>query len=291
MQGMRGRLIIAVLILVLVPAAVTQAVERSQVPDNLKWNLADLFASEQAWTQAKDQVEADIPGLSRFQGHLGDSPQALLEGLEAVMDVSQRLQRVGSYAHQLYDQDTRVGHSMEMRQSAEQISVKFQTVVSFLKPEIIALGKDKVEAFLKAEPKLEPYRPFLMDLLRWAPHTLDPAREKIVAQAGNLTDTGYDIHSVFTGAELPFPTVVLADGDPVRLDDAAYSRYRASVNREDRFKVFHAFWTAYQGFRRTLGTALYAQVKSHIFDRDVHNFDSCLQAALFQDDIPTRSRF
>jgi len=53
-------------------------------------------------------------------------------------------------------------------------------------------------------------------------------------------------------------------------------------------KVFQAFFGALKTFERTTGAMLAAQLKAHIFDRDVHHFASTLEAALFRDNIPVR---
>ena len=47
--------------------------ERSQVPDQYKWNLADLFPSSDAWRAKKAEVAARLPELTAFNGKLGDS--------------------------------------------------------------------------------------------------------------------------------------------------------------------------------------------------------------------------
>ena len=50
-----------------------RADERAQVPEKYKWNTADLYPSEAAWSQAKDDIASRIPKLVAFQGRLGAS--------------------------------------------------------------------------------------------------------------------------------------------------------------------------------------------------------------------------
>ena len=42
-------------------AAFVEAGERKDVPDKYKWNLADLYPSEAAWTTAKDALAKRVP--------------------------------------------------------------------------------------------------------------------------------------------------------------------------------------------------------------------------------------
>ncbi|MBZ5637771.1 MAG: oligoendopeptidase F [Acidobacteriia bacterium] len=185
------------------------------------------------------------------------------------------------------DQDTRVGRSQEMLQEADHAFVEYRTATAYLRPEILSLDPARVRGFVALEPRLKPYAFFLEDILRRKPHTLSPEEEGIVARAGNLENAGEAIYSVLTNADFPYPEVTLSTGEKIRLDASAYTKYRAAPDRGDRGKVFDAFWTRYREFERTMGTSLYAQVKAHVFDRDVHKFKGSLDDALFEYAIPT----
>jgi oligoendopeptidase F len=107
-----------------------------------------------------------------------------------------------------------------------------------------------------------------------------------MARSGRIAGAPGDIYSIFIDADLPYPTITLSDGDTVRLDPSAYTKYRAVANRDDRIKVFQSFFGAQRAFRRTLGTSLAAHVQTHLYDRDLRHFKTCLEDALFGDNIP-----
>jgi oligoendopeptidase F len=87
---------------------------------------------------------------------------------------------------------------------------------------------------------------------------------------------------------MPYPTVELSNGEKVLIDQAGYSRYRASANRADRKIVFEAFFGKYNDFRRTFGTEINGNVKSHIFYTNVRKYNSTLERALDANNIPTQ---
>jgi oligoendopeptidase F len=267
-------------------AGPAQALERAEVPTRYQWDLKDLYVDEAAWVAGKQEFVQSLPALGAWQGKLGASPASLLEGMTAWEQASRRADRLYAYAFQLYDQDTRVGRSLQMQQEMSQVYSSFQSTVSFMRPEILALGRDKIDAYLAAEPKLGQYRMFFDDILRAAPHTLTPAEEKVYARMAVLGEAGGTLQSVFRSADLPFPEVTFSTGEKVRLDAAAYSKWRASPNKADRDLAFKAFWTAYDQFTRTFATALNAHVQSHVTSKDVRNFPTSLDAALFDYNIP-----
>ena len=271
--------------LLLAPA--TPAVERSAVPDAYKWDLTGLYRDEAAWVSAKQELIADVARLGRWQGNLGDSAETLLAAMTDLEQTSRKGDRLYWYAYQLNDQDTRVSRSLQMKEEAAKVYTDLRTATAYMEPEILALGRSTIDRFLAAEPRLVQYRMYFDNILRGAAHTLSPAEEKIVARAGTLAQTGGTVHSVFTSAELPYPEITLSTGEKIRLDTAAYTKYRASPVKADRDAVFRAFWARYGEFKGTLASTLNAHVQSHVFTKDVRNFPSALEAALFEFNIPT----
>ncbi len=288
-HGITFSLVVAVMALAPAVERPFSATERSQVPERLTWNLADLYPSDAAWTEAKDALQKRLPEMAPYKGHLGDSAQSLYAGLSTMMSMDKDLSRLMSYASQLADQDTKVSKSQEMLQGIEQVAASFGAAVAFVRPEILSMDPAKVDQFVAAEPKLKDYKPYLDNILRMKAHTLNAEGEKLVAQAnGQMGGSAESIYSIFTNADLPYSKdVKLSTGETIPLlDAAAYTKYRASNNRADRDEVFKAFWTRYNDFHRTLGTSLYSQVKAHIFNKEARHYDSCLQAALDRNNIP-----
>ena len=278
-------LLVALLALCALPPA-ARATERSEVPVNFTWDLTALYPSDDAWTAARKALEGRVPGLARFKGHLGGSPDTLYAALAMQTDLRRSLERLATYASQLADQDQRVARHVEMRQAAQQLQVQLGTVASYLQPELLALGEAKLRALIANDRRFDPYRPGLDDMLRYAPHTNSAAEERIAAQAGRMSGAGFTIRGLLNNAEMPWPTVTLPGGKAVILDDAAYTSYRQSADRADRDSVFHAFFRQHARFQGTYGAALDAAIQAHIFDRDVHSFKTCLEQAMYGDNIP-----
>jgi len=208
--------------------------------------------------------------------------------LSTISAVNRDLTQLYNYSSMQSDQDIRIASHFAMKQAAEKLFVDFGTATAYVQPEIIALGADRVRGFLAQEPRLKDYKMYLEDILRYAPHTLSAAEEKVAARAGLMSGAGQDIRDVFKNAEMPYPEVRLSNGERVRLDDAAYTAQRQSPNRADRDSVFRAFWSKHLAFQGTIGAALNAETRAHVFNRDVLKFKSCVEASLFNNNIPPR---
>jgi len=267
-------------------ATTARSGERQDIPGKYKWNLADLYPSESAWTKAKEDLGHRLPELAKYRGQLGKSAQSLLTALQAMFDLDRDLSRLSVYASSLSDEDIRAPRPREMKQSAEELGTQFASACSWVRPEILTLNPAKVRKFVAQEKKLEPYRVYLEETLRRKPHTLGAAEERVAAEAGEMERAGSEVHGVLSNADLPYPTIKLSTGESVRLDASAYSLHRQDRNRADRDLVFSSFFGALKTYERTMGATLAASVKSHLFEKRVRHFDSTLQAALFQDNIP-----
>jgi len=269
-------------LLLLFSAALYAAEERTQD----RWDLSQIYPDRAAWEAAFDTVGKDVEQVKACQGHLGDGAAKLRECLDAAYALRKTLERVTSYSGMTYDQNTRIAESKEMNDRADLLANRVGQALSFVRPEILSLGRERIDAFLAKEPGLGRYRHILDDILRRGAHTRTAAEEEIIATAGMVTDAPYSVYNILANADTPWPTVTLSDGSKVRLDQAAYTRYRSSVNREDRRKVFDAFWAAWKEFARTFGTTLFSQVKRDAFYAKVRHYDSSLESALDDNKVP-----
>jgi oligoendopeptidase F len=261
--------------------------DRSKIPDKYKWDLTHIYPSDDAWQKAKAELTAAIPEIGEFRGTLGQSGARLADALELGTRLSKELARAYVYASMMSDQDTRVSKYQGMQQEMIQISAQLGAEAAFVEPEILKIGREQLESFIAAEPRLAIYRFYLEDLLRRAPHTLTDAEERLLASSAVLGSAPESIYGIFSDADFPFPSVTLSDGKPVRIDNAAFTALRALPNRADRQAVMSAFFGEIGKFRGTFGSTLSSQVQGSIFYARARKYDSTLEAALDGPNIPT----
>jgi oligoendopeptidase F len=260
--------------------------DRSKIPDHYKWNLTDIYPDDNAWKKEKSSLVGQLPRLQEFKGKLGTSPTTLLSCLDLLSELGKAYSRLYCYASLHSDEDKREAKYLAMEQEMGQVGADLAATGSFLQPEILKIGRDTIEKFISQEPQLAIYRHSLNDILRRSEHTGTEGEEKIIADAGLMADGAGSIYSVFSDADFPFPTAVLHDGRQIKLDKAAFALQRSSTNRDDRKKVFKAYFGALGEYRRTFGTQLYAEVKKNMFYMKARKYESCLKRALDGSNIP-----
>jgi len=283
---MNMRTFVAGSLVMLTVAAGAQERDRSKIPERLKWNLADLYASDAAWRTAKDKVGADISSLRQFKGRLTSSAGTLADGLDRLFTLDKELSRVAVYASLEADQDTRDSQRQGRRQEMTQLGATFGAEAAFIEPEVLRAGRSAVEAFIASEPRLNVYRFYLSDIVRRQAHTLSDSEEKLLADAGPLASAPSSTYNILSNADFPYPTVTLSDGRSVKLDQAAFGDLRALPNRSDREKVMAAYFGALGDFSRTFGTTMDAEIQKSAFYTKARKYQSPLERSLDSANIP-----
>ena len=102
-----------------------QAKDRSKVPDEMKWDLTDLYASDQAWKEAKDALAGRLDSVLQYKGKLGDSAKDLLACLDLMSDLQKEFGRLRSYASMKADLNLKNAEAVGMEQSLGPLAADF----------------------------------------------------------------------------------------------------------------------------------------------------------------------
>ena len=143
---------------------------RSKIDKKYKWNSESVFPSDKAWEKEVEQIIADIPEVKKHQGGLGESAAALLAGFQAFEAILIRAQKAYMYASFSYSVNTTDQTAAGMRAKAGGMYGQVASAVSFLQPELLEIGKDKLDQFFQQEEKLGVYKFYVENLFRKQAH-------------------------------------------------------------------------------------------------------------------------
>ena len=259
---------------------------RSEIPDNFKWNLTDIYKSDADWRMAKEKLSEKQNEVVTFKGTLTKSASGLLKCLEYNANIMKDANKLYLYANLSSDLDTRNMNYAGMKQELQKMFSDYGAKAAFIEPEILTADWSLIDGFIRSEPRLEPYRMKLDNMFRTKKHTLSESEERILALAAPVDGVAASVFNTFSNAEMPAPEVTLSDGEKITVTQAEYSKFRASANRDDRRVVFESFWNNYEKFKASYGEMLGGNVQSHIFQAKARHYESSLAAALDPSNIP-----
>ena len=251
-----------------------------------RWNLADMYSSVKAWQDDAAKLDGQLKSFAACRGKLGESAQRLKTCLDAYSDFTKRINRLETYSSQLLAEDTGAAESLELQDKARHLGAQREEAIAFVKPELLRLGRAKVDGLLKEDKSLAMYRQFVDDIVRKAAHTLDTRGEGIVANFELSEAASYSTYQILANADMPWPTVKLSDGNEVKLDQSGYTEHREAANRDDRKKVFDAFWGKFKEYERTFGVTLHEALKKDTVYTRVRKYPSTLARRLDSDRLP-----
>jgi len=259
--------------------------ERSQVPDEFKFRVEDLFINEAAWRAELVALAKLIAALDGMAKDWTATPGQTADLLEFISTINERGERLENYARLLSDMDLSNPEFARMQTEYQNLAVDVGAKTTFVVPDILLLGREKVDAYLKAEPRLAPYRFPLEKILRNKDHSLSQAEASVVAQVRLFTDTAPKVSGLLNDVDIPRAEVTLADGTKVLLNQHNFLKYRVSKNPADRRVVADAYWNNLRKYDNTFAALLDGEMKKQTAFARILKFPNCLDATLFENDI------
>jgi len=259
---------------------------RESTPEAYKWNLAELFPSDEAWDAEKARISSEFAKAREFKGTLSTSASRLQEALDVQTAQDKAFSRLALYASLKADEDTRNAKYQGMKDQVIQLAAAFGAEWAFVEPEVLTMDPAALDGWTSSTAGLKVYSFYLHDVVRRKPHTLNASEEALMARSLPVAAGAGSTSNILLNADLPWPTVTLADGKPVRLDVPTFSAARASANRPDRQKVMEAFFDSLKTFSRTLGSTMNTNVQGAMFRAKARHYDTTLDAALNGPNVP-----
>lgn len=259
--------------------------KRSEISDEYKWSVKDLYNSDELWNNDYEKALKSTQEKSSFEGCVMDSADTLVDALSESEKDDYIAERLYVYAFMRYYEDTSDGTYQQMSGKAQMLAVKMSEKYSFLVPEIMAADDDKVARFLDSD-KIKPYRHLLCDMLAKKEHTCSQKEEKLLAMASQMADSPSDIFSKFNNADVKFGKVHDEHGDEKELTSAGFSVFMESRDRNVRKEAFYALYRQYKSYINTLAASYYGNVKQAVFFANARNYESTLQMYLSGSFIP-----
>ena len=259
---------------------------RSEIPTESRWNLSDIYPSDEAWETDFVQLKTLGDKIAAYQGKLDQSGSTLLECLELRDQIGITGGKLFAYARMHRDEDSANSKYQGMTSRMETLFAKVGASTAFIEPDILAMPAEKLTALRQAEPKLAPYGFYFENLLRQKLHVLSPAEESLLSRISEVAEAPQTIFTMLARADIKFPEVKDDQGRMVQLSEGRYRSFVMSPNRSVRQEAFQKLFATYAQYRNTMAATLGGSVKKNMFYAQARKYDSAITAALEPDNVP-----
>ncbi|MBU8933819.1 MAG: oligoendopeptidase F [candidate division Zixibacteria bacterium] len=259
---------------------------RDDIDDNHKWNLTDLFPSDDAWEEGVNQAEKIIEQAKKFSGQLATA-KTLYECLESRTELNLLTSRLYQYARLNQDLNNRVSKYQATSDRAAALSSRAGTAFAFVEPELLQLDEAKLLEMEACFPKTGVYDFYLKELIRSSKHVRSEEVEELLAMSATVARGPETIFTMLDDADLTYPTIKDEEGQDLPLTKQRVAKCLESSDPRVRKDAHCAFYSVYKEHLNTLGASLSATITKDLFYSKARRFDDCLSAALFGNNIPT----
>jgi oligoendopeptidase F len=259
---------------------------RTEVPEDYKWNLEAVFPEDTQWENEFAEVAPLIDEIKGYRDRLGENGDTLLSAFKLRDDVNHRLERLYSYARMRRDEDNTNSKFQAFEDRGRALWARVEEASSYFNPELLEVGREKIDNFIESTPDLRIYSHLLDDLFREAEHLLSAREEELLAAASEVAAGPSQIFDMLNDADMEFGTLKDENGEELELSQGRYLRFILSPDRDVRRNAFLKYHEAYRKQRNTIAATYATQVKADIFYSRARRYNSSLEAALFKDNIP-----
>ena len=260
--------------------------ERSDIADEYTWDLADLFADDEAWEAAYEAVEERIGALSAYEGRVTESATTLAEALELRESIMRDVSDVAAYARMRRDEDTTNQRYQALTARSQSLAADASSAASFVDPELQELDRAALESFAEEVPDLATYEHYFDDTLRMKPHTRSAEIEALLADLSEVTGAASDVYNMLTNADMTFPAIEDPEGGERRITLSNFTKLQKHPDRAFRKRSYEAFYDEWDEYRNSVATAYKNSVKADRKLADARHYDSARAAALDGPNVP-----
>lgn len=258
---------------------------RGEIEAKYKWDVESVYSSPDQWEAEFKKLAEEVKPVQAMRGKL-TSPKAVAEVFAAEDRLGRLLEKLYIYAHMKEDEDTSVGENQARMSRVRSQYAQISGELAFIQPEILKQSEETLKQWA-GDPALKDYQRSMTLLLREKPHTLSTEEETLLGLASEVFSTPYEAFGKLTNADMTFPDAVDSKGEEHHVTNGTFYSLLLKNDRKLRQSAFESIYTGYGDHRNTICAMLGGSTKTHVFKSRVRHFDSALEAALFNDNIPT----
>ncbi|HEY4579390.1 MAG TPA: hypothetical protein VIG89_00025, partial [Candidatus Acidoferrales bacterium] len=238
---------------------------RDEMPVENTWDVGSVFPTVEAWEAAFQQVSDALPDLTRFSGHLGHSPVVLADWFEAAQSLLKNLRQVSVFAQMGHNADTTDQDAAARADRARGLMARVTSATAFADPEIVAVGFDTLQEWLRDEPRLAIYGHYVDRLERRQAHLRSPEVEALLGAVLDPFRTASATHGILADADLTFrPARAAESAEPIELGQGNLSRLLSQADRELRRTAWESYADAHLAHKHSMANSIAAGVKQNV---------------------------
>ena len=250
------------------------------------WDLSIFYENLEAWEKDLKLLPNHIETLASFQGKLGEF-ENFKAFYQAEEETTKLLYKLYAYIHLSSDLNLKNQTNSSKYQQVLLMLSTLNQKTSFVSPELIALGEEKVMSFIEKDEFLKTYKFQMQKLFHQQKHVLSADQEQILANFGSTRSVPSSLYQALAIVDATDEKITLTDGRELTVTQSNYRSLLPTLeDPEDRKRVFEAAFKRYKTNKTAFASTYNLVLQQLQANYKSRKYASSLEAALFHNNIP-----
>lgn len=254
---------------------------RKDVPELEKWNLNDLFDSDEQFYDALDNVLNQAKSINQqYKGKISDA-KMIKKVLSEFENILIQLDRLGNYAELRLSVDTSNTDAQTLSAKLSTNYGKISSQLSFVESEILMLSEEIIKEAI--EESDVPH--YLEKLIESKPYQLSPEVEQVMASLSPTFQSAYELYGTTKMLDIVFESFE-HNNVTYPMDYATFeNEYEDNADPEFRQKSFKSFSDALKKYQHTTAATYNQHVQQEKIEADLRGYDSVIDYLLHDQEV------
>lgn len=259
-----------------------QLLKRSEVSEDLKWDLTAIFATQEEFEQTAEQLPKDVAAFAaQYDGKLNDS-ETVVQAIKDYEELVATASHLGQYGHLPVSVDISDSEAQQVTRHVSNVLAGVSAKLSFFQSQVEDLEESTLNEVVEKEPTFEAY---VRQIKKSKQAKLDPKVEEALAQLSPVFDSPAEIFEQARSNDADYGTFEV-DGKEYPLSFVLYEEvYMYHEDPKIRRAAYDKFNEVLGRYKNVVATAYYTHLQKEKTISDMRGYDSIFDYLLESQEV------
>ncbi len=250
------------------------------------WNLDGFYTNLDDFNKDLEGFLKDIEIFNEFKGKLHEF-DTFKKYFLTEAEIIKKMYRLYGYAHLDSDLNLKDVEKQSRVQSVMFAMNKLSMLTSFVSPELISLGEEKVLDFVSRDEKLKEKTFPMQRLFKQQKHVLSDVEEKLLSNYNPVSSVAGQLYNALSVTDRKNIDVTLSTDKTITVDTSNWRSILPTLkNASDRALVFEAAFKRYEENKDAFASTYNLVLQTMAAGYKSRHYPNALESRLFGNDIP-----
>ncbi len=250
----------------------------------MNWDLTKIIKSDSDWNKQLEEFVSSQNEVLKYKGNLNNK-DSFLKYLDTSKDLEMKLEKLYIYAMLKNTLNQKDNETQERLNKIQSVYMNYVSSVSFVSSEIISIGQDKVNSYIK-DTKYN-VNQFNFDKLFREQDYIKSSEEELLMSHFNAPLGNYsNLYDQLSVADAKDVEVTLSTKETLKVNVSNFRGFlQKTKSQDDRRLIFEGVYKSYFNNKNTYASIYLGCIQSRSAKAKARGFNSILEMVLYSNNI------